>query len=217
MPATPRPSPPRRTPVQARSRARVDAILDAADAVFLEMGFAAATTNHVAARAGTSIGSLYRFFPDKEAILVALAERYGERMRAIAVTVSPPDPRGQTLAGLVGNGIDRFNAYLVASPGIRTLIEQAGHPALRAGRQAHESAMATLIRASQARVAGGMPAAELDAVVEVTQVVLGALQVLSVSRDATFRALVVEEAKRMVTTYLARRLGVAEDAPLGGQ
>ena len=47
----------RREPVQARSRARVDAILDAADAVFLERGFDEASTNHIAAAAGTSIGS----------------------------------------------------------------------------------------------------------------------------------------------------------------
>lgn len=210
-------TPTRRTPVQARSRARVDAILDAADAVFLEMGYAAATTNHVAARAGTSIGSLYRFFPDKEALLVALAARYGERMQAIAVTVTPPDPRGQTLASLVGTGIDTFNRFLVASPGFRTLIDEARNPALREGREAHESAMVGLIRASQARVAGELPPEELDAIVEVTQVVLGALQALSVSRDEAFRAHVVAEAKRMVTGYLARRLGVGEDEPLGAR
>lgn len=205
----------RRTPVQARSRARVDAILDAADAVFLEMGYAAATTNHVAARAGTSIGSLYRFFPDKEALLVALANRYGQRMHAIAVTVTPPDPRGQTLARLVENGIDTFNAFLVASPGFATIMEQGNNPALREGRAAHESAMAALIRASQSRVAGGIPAAELDVIVEVTQVVLGVLQGLSVSRDEAFRTHVVAEAKRMVTGYLARRLGVGEQEVLG--
>jgi AcrR family transcriptional regulator len=213
-PPTPAPAS-RRSPVQARSRARVDAILDAADAVFLEKGYAATTTNHVAARAGTSIGSLYRFFPDKEAILVALAERYGARMRAIAVTVTAPDTRGQTLASRVGTGIDSFNAFLVASPGFRTLIDEARNPALRAGRRSHEAAMAALMGASQSRMTPEMPPEELETVVEVTQVVLGALQALSVSRDEAFRAQVVAEAKRMVTGYLARRMGIAEDAPLG--
>ena len=200
-------SPPRRAPVQARSRARVDAILDAADAVFLEMGYAAATTNHVAARAGTSIGSLYRFFPDKEAILVALAQRYGERMRAIAREVTPPDPVGLTIAGMVARGIDTFNAFLVANPGFRTIIEQAGHPALRAGAAAHTAEMVAIIGASQSKVAPGLDPAELAVVTEVTHAVLGTLQALSVSRDEAFRAGVVAEAKLLVSTYLERRLG----------
>ncbi len=205
----------RRAPVQARSRARVDAILDAADAVFLEMGFAAATTNHVAARAGTSIGSLYRFFPDKDAILVALAERYAARMQAIAVTVTP-DPRGRTIAGMVAHGIDTFNAFLVANPGFRTLIDEARNPVLREGRARHEAAIAAAMRASQARVATGLSDAELDAIVEVQQVVLGALQALSVSRDEAFRVRVIAEAKRMVTGWLAARLGVGADEAISG-
>jgi AcrR family transcriptional regulator len=198
----------RATPVQARSRARVDAILDAADAVFLERGSAASTTNHVAERAGSSIGALYRFFPDKEAILVALAERYAARMRAIAVEVTPPEPGGMTLAALVGRGIDTFNAFMVASPGFRTLIDEARNPALRAVEASHEDAMAALIGALQAKVAPHIPTAERDVIVEVTQVVLGTLQGLSVSRDEAFRARVVAEAKVLVTAYLAVRLGV---------
>ncbi len=203
----------RRAPVQARSRARVDAILDAADAVFLERGYAAATTNHVAARAGTSIGSLYRFFPDKEALLVALAARYGERIRAIARDVTP-DPGGRTLAGLLANGIDTFNHFLVANPGFRTIVEQQGHPALREGAAAHTAAMVALMQASQARIAPGLPPEELAVVTEVTHAVLGTLQSLSVSRDEAFRARVIAEAKVLLTGYLARRLGVPEDAPV---
>lgn len=204
----------RRAPVQARSRARVDAILDAADAVFLEMGYPAATTNHVAARAGTSIGSLYRFFPDKDALLVALAERYAARMQAIAASVTP-DPGGRTIASLVARGIDTFNAFLVANPGFRTLIDEARHPALREGRARHEAAIAAMMRASQGRLATGLSDAELDVMVEVQQVVLGALQALSVSRDEAFRVLVVAETKRMVTGWLAARLGVPADVPVG--
>lgn len=74
---------PSRAPVQKRGQQRVDAILDAAEAVFGEMGVEAATTNAIAERAGASVGSLYHFFPNKDAILLALAERYAETTKSV--------------------------------------------------------------------------------------------------------------------------------------
>jgi AcrR family transcriptional regulator len=72
---------PRRVPRQARSRATVSFVLDAAAQVFVERGYAA-TTNEIAARAGVSIGSLYQYFADKDALLVALAERHLDQAQA---------------------------------------------------------------------------------------------------------------------------------------
>lgn len=66
----------RSQPKQQRGRQRVDAILNAASEVFAEVGYDAATTIQIAARANTSVGSLYQFFANKEAILRALVERY---------------------------------------------------------------------------------------------------------------------------------------------
>jgi AcrR family transcriptional regulator len=54
----------------------VEQIVEAATQVFSERGYAGATTNHIAERAGVSIGSLYQYFPNKEAILVTLAKRH---------------------------------------------------------------------------------------------------------------------------------------------
>lgn len=71
---------PRKLPRQRRSRETVTAILEAGARVFAELGFAGASTNRIAHVAGVSIGSLYEYFPNKEAILLALAERGLERM-----------------------------------------------------------------------------------------------------------------------------------------
>ena len=69
---------PRKRPVQSRSRFTVDQILEAAARVFGERGYSGATTNHIAERAGVSIGSLYQYFPNKDTILVALHARHME-------------------------------------------------------------------------------------------------------------------------------------------
>ncbi|MGX8011450.1 TetR/AcrR family transcriptional regulator [Mesorhizobium sp. ORM8.1] len=66
---------PRRAPSQQRSRERVERMLAAASALIAEQGSDAMRMGEVAERAGVSIGSLYQFFPDKRAIVWALAER----------------------------------------------------------------------------------------------------------------------------------------------
>jgi AcrR family transcriptional regulator len=69
----------RNEPVQARSAARLSALLDAAAAIVDEIGYERLTTAMVAERAGASIGTVYRYFPDRIAVLQALAARNLER------------------------------------------------------------------------------------------------------------------------------------------
>ena len=71
----------RNEPVQARAAHRIEALLDAAAAVVVDHGVEHLTTALVAERAGASIGTVYRYFPDRVAVLVALAERNLERIR----------------------------------------------------------------------------------------------------------------------------------------
>ncbi|HEY5934388.1 MAG TPA: TetR/AcrR family transcriptional regulator [Kofleriaceae bacterium] len=71
---------PRKRPRQARSRATVDTILQASARVLVRRGFDGFTTNEVAAAAGVSIGSLYQYFPNKEALVAALIFRHIEEM-----------------------------------------------------------------------------------------------------------------------------------------
>jgi AcrR family transcriptional regulator len=68
-------APLRNEPVQARSTARLTALLDAAAAAIDELGYERLTTAMVAERAGASIGTVYRYFPDRIAVLQALATR----------------------------------------------------------------------------------------------------------------------------------------------
>jgi AcrR family transcriptional regulator len=72
---------PRRRPRQARAQATVDAIVKATARVLIEEGYDRASTNRIALAAGVSIGSLYQYFPSKEALVAALVESHVQRMR----------------------------------------------------------------------------------------------------------------------------------------
>ncbi len=67
---------PRKQAVQERSRETVEAVLEGAAQVFERIGFSAATTERIAERAGVSVGTLYQYWPNKDAIAVALMEKH---------------------------------------------------------------------------------------------------------------------------------------------
>ncbi len=71
----------RKEAVQRRSRETVGVILQAAAQVFSARGYARCTTNHIAERAGISVGSLYQYFPNKDAILLSLMEGHLRQAR----------------------------------------------------------------------------------------------------------------------------------------
>jgi len=71
---------PRKSPVQARSSASVDAILEATIQVLLQVGKERLTTTKVALRAGVSVGTLYQYFPNKSALLKAALKRHLDRV-----------------------------------------------------------------------------------------------------------------------------------------
>lgn len=79
MPRKP-PLSPRKVPQQARAQRTVEALLDATAQVLVAEGWAGTTTNKVAARAGTSIGTLYEYFPSREALATAVIERLAARL-----------------------------------------------------------------------------------------------------------------------------------------
>ena len=87
---------PRKSPVQARSAASVEAILEATIQVLLSEGKARLTTTRVALRAGVSVGTLYQYFPNKSALLKAALKRHLVEV-AEAVERVCREQRGNTL------------------------------------------------------------------------------------------------------------------------
>src|ERR1019366_1020793 len=96
----------RRNPQQQRGVTRIEHILDAAEQIFMEVGCDAATTNAIAARAHTSIGSLYHFFPNKEAIIRGLTERYTQELHTLYLEIFRPEVAALPLYELMDRIID---------------------------------------------------------------------------------------------------------------
>ena len=98
---------PRKSPVQARSAASVDAILEATIQVLLSMGKERLTTTKVAARAGVSVGTLYQYFPNKSSLLQAVLKRHLTEV-GDAVERVCKEQKGRTLRQMVTALITAF-------------------------------------------------------------------------------------------------------------
>jgi AcrR family transcriptional regulator len=121
---------PRRQPRQKRGKERVERILIAAAEVFTEVGYAAATTQQIADRAQTAIGSIYQFFPDKLAIFHALEEAHYQRCESINESINQwglDADIHRPLIDLIGEFIDRYTEFF-AHPISRCVVYQFYQP-----------------------------------------------------------------------------------------
>lgn len=110
----------RNEPVQARSTARLAQLLDAAAMIIDEIGYERLTTAMVAERAGASIGTVYRYFPDRIALLQALAARNLERVLGRVVD-EVRDQRHQHWLDALSEGFAIFVEAFRTEPGFRGL------------------------------------------------------------------------------------------------
>jgi AcrR family transcriptional regulator len=205
---------PRKTPRQERSRLTVDAILEAAADVFERHGYAAGTTNRIAERAGVSIGSLYQYFPNKDAILVALVERHLDEGVAAAgpvlerLVVDPP-PLEEGLRGLV----EAMVALHRERPGLhRVLFEEAPRPPALRRRLDGMTADARVAVAAFLRGRGVARDPDLAArlVVQVIETVTH--EVVLRPGDVPVQAY-VDETVALLVGYVTRDTGVSSVTP----
>lgn len=119
----------RRRPRQPRGQKRVELLLDAAAAVIAESGLEAATAEAIALRARTAKGSLYQFFPNRDAVLAALALRYADEMRQIHERAFPMDPRGLPLDRLIDRIIRPLAEFHDTHPAFRRVFASVEGPA----------------------------------------------------------------------------------------
>src|SRR5438105_9095864 len=115
---------PRKRASQERSRATVDALIEATARILVREGFDKASTNRIAQQAGVSIGSLYQYYPGKEALLAAVIDRHNHELAQVvrgALAEIAALPIGKAVRKLVATAID---AHRVDPKLHRVLSEQ---------------------------------------------------------------------------------------------
>jgi AcrR family transcriptional regulator len=141
---------PRRSPVQERSQLTVSAILEAAAQVFAQHGYAAGTTNRIADRAGVSIGTLYQYYPNKDAILLALARHHLAEGAALLRPHVERLQAGCSLDEVLGEVVEAIVALHASAPQLhRVLFEETPLPeTLRFELDATEDALVEVLASS---------------------------------------------------------------------
>lgn len=185
--------PMRRTPKQARSQQRVEQILNAAEQLFVQVGFDHTTTNAIAAHAGVSIGSLYQFFPDKDAVLAALIERYREEMRAL---IHDEQLESLSLEEAAGSVVERLAAYDQDHAGFKMLLSSAG------GMEALHTDLVEQVSALMARRMPSLSDAERPLKAAVSVGIVKGLMALASPPMSLPLETVVAETKRALAAYL---------------
>jgi AcrR family transcriptional regulator len=207
MPSTksrPDENPQAKAPQRRNGKLRVAAILAAGAAVIAEKGYDAATMAEIAARSNTQIGSLYRFFPNKEVLANALIAHYHEgvhnafdELDAVVQSLSLPALADALLDLMVDIRKD-------AAPTIQKLLEASEAPPLERGdfrKSFHRHIARTLTLRSP-----GLPAGRAQ---DMAVVILGnmkAMAALQDSADKGVRPGVIDELREMTRLYLKNRL-----------
>lgn len=193
----------RRTPTQARAQVTREAIVEATAQLLVEEGYARATTNRIAERAGVSIGSLYHYFARREDIVAAVVERLAERQIArtgeLLQGVGGPDPvatvRALVRAAVTAQRVDADLSHVLLTQVPRENVEGLD----RRWKQRLTELVAASLVASDVRP----QRAELAAWVLV-RAVFGVVRDAIAERPELLRGdALVDEVSELVAAYLA--------------
>jgi AcrR family transcriptional regulator len=197
----------RRVPRQARSRERLQRVLDAADGLLEREGAASLTTTRVAEEAGVSVGSLYQYLPDKDALVEALANRYLAEFEALMEQVAERAER-ESWDDPVGVLVDTFADHYRERPGYRALwFGRHLSPELREADRRNKVALAEGVH--RILLGGGLVtgADGLWTACRAAVLCADALLVEAFQNDANGEPALLDEAKRILRTYLADVVG----------
>ncbi|MFF4584938.1 TetR family transcriptional regulator [Streptomyces sp. NPDC001388] len=201
-------SPPlRRTPRQARSKARLALVLRAAERILVEEGVEALTTTRVAAEAQVSVGSLYQYLPDRGAIIDALAAGYFARLEGVMddLVRAAAEERWKDPVGVL---IDAYAGIYRTEHGFRALWFGSGlTEQTRAADREHKRRMADGIRRVLLALDVVRDGEDLARSCHAAVLAADALAQEAFRRDADGNARLLGEAKVMLRGYLADVVG----------
>ena len=192
----------RRAPVQARSRARRQSLLDATASVLAAEGTARLTTTRVAEAAGCSVGALYAYFDDKDALVAALVERYGARLQeAVAGALAGPHAGWEEAACAA---LDAFAGFYRREPGYAALwIGAAWSPELVVAGRRWGEALGSPLGAALRGFAPGLDEARAQRIALVALTLVSSLVTLALERSEPE---IEGEARQALVAYLGSAL-----------
>ncbi|HET9381265.1 MAG TPA: TetR/AcrR family transcriptional regulator [Streptomyces sp.] len=188
---------------QARGERRVAQLLEAAASVFCATGYTAASTNAIAREAGVSPGTLYQFFPNKEAIAIELGERLMRQMRETYGEALAPVGPATPLEEAVGAAVDRFIDFNCRHPVFFALMHGPDIPGHIA--EEHDALHVTLLSRVEALISSFLPGAPAADVTRTAHVCLGIYKAgleLILGHEGAERAAYVQELKKVLLRYL---------------
>jgi AcrR family transcriptional regulator len=188
----------------ARGEQRMAQLLAAAAEEFAEVGYESATTNSIAARAGASPGSLYQFFPNKEAMAQALADRYLAELGTAFVFLDDPALAGRPVDTLVDLVVDPVVEFTVANPAFKAVFAGSATPRHLAtsSRELHTTVQRWMEKVVDA-IAPDLPAERRRRTATVAMHVLRVMCPLLIPVGVRERAKLVKEFKAVLRGYLA--------------
>jgi AcrR family transcriptional regulator len=198
---------PRKRASQARSQATVDALIEATARILVRDGFDKASTNRIAEAAGVSVGSLYQYFPGKEALVVAVIERHNREIMQVvreALAEVAAEPVAPATRRLVAAAVD---AHRVDPKLHRVLAEQIPRSGALENVEAFNHATFGLFRAYLEAHRDELRAVDLDLAAFVCVTSIEALTHTAVlhrpeSLSDEAAGVLVDEAARLIVGYL---------------
>jgi AcrR family transcriptional regulator len=201
------PVPLRRVPVQERSAARVQRMLDACAELVDEVGYDGLTTTSLAERAGVAIGSVYQFFPDKRAVVAALTARNLDAFLARIADRFASAHLGHWWEG-VDAVIDEYIAMYRLTPGFRALrFGDIVDVHLLSADRDNNAVIVGRLRALLTERFDLAATDRLELALAIAVETGDALIKLAFRRDPTGDPVVLAEAKDMIRDYLSRHVG----------
>ncbi|BBX65993.1 hypothetical protein MSAS_51670 [Mycobacterium saskatchewanense] len=187
----------RRPARQQRSQATLERILQGAGHSFDEAGVDASTMDAIAERAGTSIGSVYRFFKDKDALVITLTERWRERAADVFTDLHSDERLTADADEVLADFIARFARLVAETPGARGLLVST----INAAETLPDQSWTPHVERFIARYAPGLPPARRRAAAQTYQTITFALMVDAARAGRAMRARLVE-AQSVLTGYI---------------
>ena len=189
-----------KVPVQHRSRRRFDDIVAAAGVELDEVGWQRFTMESVAKRTGSSIGSIYRYFPGKQSLVAALIDSHSEQLRRVYGGRADDD---QPFEDVVQAMIEEYEAALRRFPGLMALVVASldDHDAYRLFQRALGPAQLWMAIVLQHRLPRLDPA-RLRSVAAIIVHTIESLYFMSARPDSPERKDILREARLILRGYM---------------